>query len=245
MFCEAYNRPLSEAAASGEAPSPELQQHLASCDSCHTAFAEERSLFAAINAGLRASANSEVPATLIPRVHVALNNEHSQQPIVHKWVFASAVGAFALLVGLTLQLRHHEGPNPKKIAGAQIPTATSPRLIESNPSAPPALHPGSRRANNPETLHPTSAAVALSITPEVLVPDEERAAFVKFLANNQSTRTTVSAAVSRIPKAPKVLSPLEPVEIASLRVPSLEGEDAGRAEFEQIPSASQPSKEMK
>src|SRR5215470_3183095 len=103
MFCEAYNQSLKDAVASGEALTLALQQHLASCESCRAAFAGEQSLFAAIDSGLRAAANSEVPTTLTPRVHVAINNKPTPQPRrfpLPVWGFAGAVVTAATVLAL-------------------------------------------------------------------------------------------------------------------------------------------------
>lgn len=231
MFCEAYNKSLTDAAASGEALSRVLQQHVVSCDSCRAAFAKEQSLLAAIDAGLRASANSEFPATLIPRVHVALNNESLPQRGFQKWIFVGAIVSCALVVAVTLQLKHREVPTPNKIAGTQTPSATSPRLIESNPSARPVLHPVPQLSNNAEPPRSIAAGTPPSLAAEVLVPDEERAAFAKFLRREQLPAAKSSAVVFSVPEAPKDLTPLPPVEIASLTVLPLNGEEGSHDEF--------------
>src|SRR5277367_1821229 len=74
MPCENYREALTEAAAADAVPSGELRSHLDACASCRTAFTEEQQLFAAIDTGLRASANSDVPATFLPRVRANLEN---------------------------------------------------------------------------------------------------------------------------------------------------------------------------
>ena len=75
MPCENYREALTEAAAADAVPSGELRSHLDACASCRVAFTEEQQLFAAIDTGVRASANAEVPASLLPRVRVQLNEQ--------------------------------------------------------------------------------------------------------------------------------------------------------------------------
>ncbi len=231
MFCSTYNKSLTHAAATGEVSAAQ-REHLASCDPCRAAFASEQSLFAAIDSGLRAAANSEVPATLIPRVRVTINNEPAQRPGFQKWIFASAVVTCALAATIILQLKHREAPVPFKTAATQTPARPSPRLRILRPSVSATAPESSRLVNKSETVRPRPTDAAASITAEVLVPDEERAAFAKFLAHEKGRAAESSAAVLLVPEAPKELVAIPPVEIASLKVIPLEGEEStGRDEF--------------
>jgi len=217
-----------DAAASREL-SPALREHLAKCKACRTAFAEEQSLYAAIDTGLHAAANPEVPSTLLPRVRVALNNEQLPQANLKKWVFAGAVLACGLIVAITLQLRHRESSSPTKVAIVQSPA--QPRANRPLPSAPAGAHPVLQPLGKVETAHPMPTEAGASLTAEVLVPDEERAAFEKFLARERVPSANSSAAVLLVPEAPKELVPLPAVEIASLKVLPLNGEEDGQGEF--------------
>lgn len=227
MLCDAYNKSLTEAAAAGRELTPALRRHLSACESCRAAFAEEQSLFAAIDASLRSVANPEVPATLIPRVHVALNNEPSARTHSQKWIFTGATLAAVLLVALALKLNHGNSPSVRDIS-MQIPVAPTFRSRPPNPSVAGAA-PQVRSRTEP--IQSVSAKPVSPLTVEVLVPDEERAAFEKFLKRNQSAPMTVSAAISALPEAPKALVPLQPVEIASLKVPLLNGEETSQDEY--------------
>src|SRR5882762_3163702 len=120
MFCEAYNQSLMDAAASGEL-SPALRRHLAECEACHTTFAQEQSLYAAIDTGLHGAANSEIPSTFLPRVRVALNNEPLRQANFQTWVFAGAVFASAVIVAVIFSVSHRGVPVPATTATAQTP----------------------------------------------------------------------------------------------------------------------------
>jgi hypothetical protein len=93
--CERYRAVLSDAAAAEVEPSSELRSHLDACASCRAAFSEELQLFAAIDIGLRAAANSEVPASLLPRVHAELNERSVPS---RSWMPASAAIAAAAVV---------------------------------------------------------------------------------------------------------------------------------------------------
>ena len=231
MFCSTYNKSLTAAAASGEL-SPAQREHLASCEPCRATFASEQSLFATIESGLRAAANSEVPATLIPRVRVAINNEPAERLSFQKWIFASAVVTCALAATIILQLKHREAPIPFKGVVTQTSARPAPQLGTLRPSLSAAAAESPRRVNKSETVRPSPTDAAASITAEVLVPDEERAAFAKFLAHGKGRAAESSAAVLLVPEAPKELVAIPPVEIASLKVIPLEGgESTGRDEF--------------
>lgn len=104
MPCEHYKDALIHVAAAGASPQAELRAHLDECASCRAAFAEQQSLFAVIDSGLHASANAEVPSTLLPRLRVALDEAVIARP---RWssnwlAFAGAAlaAAFAFAVGI-------------------------------------------------------------------------------------------------------------------------------------------------
>jgi hypothetical protein len=229
MFCDAYHNSLTEVAAAGRELTPALEQHLAFCRDCRAAFAEQQSFFAAIDAGIRSLANPEIPLTVIPRVHIALHNELVGQARSPKWIFAGTALAAVLVVAFVLTLSHRDSPPSENNARMRILAPPSIHLLESHAPNPFPFRPAAR-ANEGEVVQPVSAHTEVSLRAEVLVPDEERAAFARFLTHEQSAPTTISAAIALIPEAPKVLTPLQLVEIASLKVPSLDGGEASRDE---------------
>jgi hypothetical protein len=72
MFCESYRQPLMDAAASGESLNRALATHVAGCEGCSAAFAEERALFAAIEDSLGVRSNAAAPPSLVPRVQAQI-----------------------------------------------------------------------------------------------------------------------------------------------------------------------------
>jgi hypothetical protein len=101
--CENYLAELTDAAAAAAEPSSELRSHLDACASCRAAFTEELQLFAAIDTGLRAAANSEVPASLLPRVRAELNDRSVPN---RSWMPASAaIAAAAVVVAVIVFVR--------------------------------------------------------------------------------------------------------------------------------------------
>lgn len=221
MFCEAYNRSLKDAAASGDTLSPALQQHLASCASCRGAFAEEQALFAAIDLGLSSTVNSEVPATLVSRVRVALNNEPAPQRHSFNffaWGFAGAAVAVAGILVL-LYLPHKPTPlgltQPAAVATAQGPTGT------------PTLNPA--RAGDVSPLqHKKLVVLAASQNakpepPEVLVPPDEGATLLRYEEFLRRKQAVIFLASARSVDLPQGIEPLRipEIEFVDLNIPPL------------------------
>jgi len=98
MLCEHYKEALIEAAAS-DVPAPgDLRAHLAGCDNCRTEFEQEKAFFASIDAGLRVTANAEVPVSLLPRVRARLDEAETvpNRSWITNWlVLASAAAVIA------------------------------------------------------------------------------------------------------------------------------------------------------
>jgi hypothetical protein len=78
MFCESYRRPLMDAAAAGQPMTGVLATHLAVCEACSSAFAEEQALFATIDRSLRAAANAAIPDLVVPRIQAAISQSESK-----------------------------------------------------------------------------------------------------------------------------------------------------------------------
>jgi len=221
MFCEAYDQSLRDAAASGEALSATLQQHIVSCDACRAAFAEEQTLFAAIDSVLHA-ANSEVPSTLIPRVRVAINNEPAPQGRSYSFIAWSSA---SLLLTAAIVL-----------AVLYLPSSHRPTLVvPSRPFPIVAAKNSQDRALNPAPPSGVSAVQQKKpvilvtnrglkpVTPEVLVPPDEGAALARyeeFLRRKQAVVLIASA------KSIDLRPGIEPLQIAEiefvdLKIPAL------------------------
>ena len=225
MFCAAYNQSLTDAAASGEALAPALQEHLASCESCRASFAEEQSLFAAIDSGLRMAANSEVPSTLIPRIHVALNNQpapRSQRFSLPVWTFAGAVVTAATIFAMLYSpFRHSSNPvNSARVSPPTViaPTNPVPSIVNATPSVGVStLQHGKRNAL------PEFRAVDAKL-PEVIVASEEGTALLRyeeFLRRKSAAQ--IQAAAVRSLDVPQGIQPLEiaALELGDLKIPPL------------------------
>lgn len=75
MTCLKHRQALIELAASSGEPVAAVLAHLRECPSCRATLEREQDLFASIDSHVRASADVEVPASLLPRVRARLDAE--------------------------------------------------------------------------------------------------------------------------------------------------------------------------
>jgi len=134
---------LIEAAASGSQPQGDLRAHLADCADCRAAFERERSLFASIDAGLHVIANSEVPASLLPRVRAQLNDlSVSPRSWVPAWAVLVTTAALVLAV-VSFRGRRHDAsaqdPQKSALAQAALPAETPTLPLGALPQTEPGL----------------------------------------------------------------------------------------------------------
>lgn len=223
MPCEHYKDALIEAAASGAVPSGELRAHFAACASCRAAFAEEQSLFAAIDSGLHDAANAEVPLSLLPRVRAALEELSSPK---HAWLtngFALATAAAVVLtLSISFALRHRSlgrsvEPN---VASTNPPTPLPPAQRVQTPGPAPkansnfAYRPGDTIASNRAARHTTAGHDNL---PEVLVPSDQNVLLARY-ADEWSRRKRVPLLAEGSQAATLVPMEVAPIQIDQLDV---------------------------
>ncbi len=114
MFCESYRQPLMDAAASGESLNRALATHVADCEGCSAAFAEERALFAAIEDSLGVRSNAPAPPSLVPRVRAQI----AASPTKTTWripVLAFAtLGLVTGVVAISPAFHWHSTPDDSK-----------------------------------------------------------------------------------------------------------------------------------
>jgi hypothetical protein len=230
MPCEHYKDALIETAATGARPQGELQAHLASCASCREAFAQEQSLFAAIDSGLNAAANAEVPPSLLPRVRARLD-ETVVTPRL-RWlqplVFASASVALAFVIFLMAR-PHRTAPedvakqDPVVVPATTRPaTMTNPENISSEGTQFGAIHVNHSHASRNSTIVHSAA----SSNPEVLVPPDEREALARFVAKLNERSDLATALLARAPEKKDALIVVERLQIGALEIKPLEGAGA-------------------
>jgi len=125
MPCESYKPALTDAAATKEALSCEVAAHVGACATCRAFFAEEQQLFAAIDSGVHAAANTEVPTSLFPRVRTDLDDQRIPNL---SWIRVGAVlaGAALVLVSVIFLYRIRSttpdrGPSVSTVAANPVP----------------------------------------------------------------------------------------------------------------------------
>lgn len=228
MLCEHYKGALTEAAA-GASPQGELQAHLASCSSCRAAFAQEQSIFAAIDTGLHIAANAQVPPSLLPRVRAGMQEMSvGRSRWTPGWLALASASfvAAALLVAVVVHQNHvgtppvHSAANPPVIPEAAPPTqSASPLAPSSQRNAIP--RPSMHAASAPV---PRERAATAQSFPEVLVPRDQEVLLAGY-AQEWSSRKRAPLVANNANQTAVSLLEVEPIQITELDVkPLAEGD---------------------
>jgi len=103
-----------DAAASGESLNRALATHIADCECCSAAFAEERALFVAIEDSLGVRSNAPAPPSLVPRVRAQI----AASPTKTTWripalAFAT-LGLVAGVVAISPAFHWHSTPDDSR-----------------------------------------------------------------------------------------------------------------------------------
>jgi hypothetical protein len=222
MPCENYREALIEAAAADSEPSGELRSHLDACHSCRAALSEEQQLFAAIDTGLRAAANTDVPRSFLPHVRASLEDVTASQ---RRWtpflIFAAASAAIVLMVFVATRPRHTINDTQAKqnfSAPSEKPETSARSKANGVPAMAASSH--SYRAEPRKNSAPANSTPSTQL--EVLVPPEEREAFARFISSQQERAEVVIAVVAPVPKEKDTLLSVKLLEIAELEVTPLE-----------------------
>jgi hypothetical protein len=228
MPCENHREALIEAAATDSEPSGELRSHLNACHSCSAAFGEELRLFAAIETGLRAAANGEVPASLLPRVRAELNDRSVPS---RSWVPASvAIAAAAVVVAAIVFVRglvlDSVPTNPSvntsahNMPSAEIrpaPTAVSPFGTTNLPAK--------RRSFRPTKTEPSARVEQAA----VLIPAGQKQAIDALLAGLREGVLKTDVLLTTNPEQPLRDLQVLPLEVSPIEMKPLEDVSAESA----------------
>lgn len=231
MPCEHYKDALIEAAATGIEPQGELRSHLAACALCRAAFAEERALFSSLDAGLHVAANSEVPASLLPRVRARIAEETTATRSWATTWFALAGAAAMVVAFIAVQTVRRANVEQKLVETTKYSSPPAPLI-------PP------RQSENPIDVPPVSgtsvpqprvtatkgfaspeALASRNTVPEVLVPRDQEVLVARY-AEQWSRRRRAPLLAEN--SGDTALSPMEvaPIQIAQLDVKLLAEEKA-------------------
>ncbi len=234
MPCEDYREALIEAAAAAEDSelTRELRAHLEACASCRAALSGERQLFTAIDTGLRAAANAEVPVSLLPRVRAHLH----EQPVPRgSWVPIGAAVATAVALVAVVVFTRGIGRDPAD------PEQEVNRFAHNIPSA--AIQSAPPRVAPPETAAPILRAKSLRSVRNVraaqaeelvvLIPEGQKRAIEVLLASVQQSKAEPNillaekseGSLEELGVSPLVISPIEvkPLADMSAESPSEDG----------------------
>jgi hypothetical protein len=174
MPCQYYKDALIEAAASGVEAHGKLLVHLDACASCRAAFEREQSFFASIDAGLRVTANAEMPASLLPSVRARLDEESAPRNswVTNWFVLASA----AVMVIAFFAARSVWSPSVTEKPFKTAEKANVQPSPNQNPSVIPAVEANSPRQHQLAIVKNhqlREAPGSLKTMPEVLVPRDQ------------------------------------------------------------------------
>ncbi len=223
MPCEHYKDALIEAAATGGVPRGELRAHLGACAFCRTAFAEEQSLVAAIDSGLRTTGNAEVPPSLLPRVRAALDEvATSRRGWTANWLALGAVAALvAVIFGAYSVRRRSSLENPVSTA---VNTSTTNAVRPSPPSEIPNSEPFASGSAVPHVRAAIKQNPAVHETlasnnplPEVLIPRDQEVLLAHY-AQEWSRRKRAPLIAESADDATLALLEVAPIQIAQLDV---------------------------
>jgi hypothetical protein len=226
MPCANYREALTEAAATNAGLSSELHSHLDGCASCRAAFAEERQLFAAVDTGLRARANAEVPASLLPGVRTKLNELSVPR---RSWIpaFAAIAAAAALVVGIVFVRGVGRGDTEQNLRTTAAARGVVPPETKTFPPAVPHVE-----TSAPSSKHgpaqPFRTATALHVTDvAVLVPAGQKKAIDALLGSVQRGEVTAD-----VLHAVKLEDPVQELQVSPLEISPLEMKPLGDANAE-------------
>ena len=185
MPCEHYKDSLIEAAASGVALQGHLRAHLAVCADCLSTFEQEQALFASIDAGLRVTANAEMPASLLPRVRARLDEESTPRRVwgTNWLVLASAAVMVVAFFAARIVWRTNIVQRPVETTGRASASQVTPLPRNQAPVAAPPMvkDPSQQRllaiAKAPP-VHQTP--VSAKAIPEVLVPRDQEVLLAEY-----------------------------------------------------------------
>src|ERR1700730_1194906 len=226
MLCDKYKEALIEAAAGGTALSDVLREHVEACVHCGAMLADERILFAAVDAGLHKAANARVRPSFVPNVKAKLATETvpGRNPIPG-WAFVPATAALALaVVFLSLPWGAHDKALTAASAGtSKVPARAGAAGLSVAPE-----HKIRYSAQALKVTDQQNVSGAASHEPEVLIQPEEEEFLKRFYA---AVRTPAGEAKVVITDnhevTPKPLV-IEQIEVTDLKIENLD-EEAGLA----------------
>jgi hypothetical protein len=222
MNCQQVQQEMLDRLAAGDAVLPvELLAHQQSCHDCRNYYDKQSALFRSIEQGLGRMANSPVPPSLLPMVRSRLDQRAAARfTWLQGWpvagLAASALVAAALVLFWHRPLRIPATPEgAHTVAPQQNGTLQrSAAQISSEVLKAPAMSsPHVVKSRN----RPTASGPAEKPAPEVMVLNEERQAFSRFIA-----RVPENPGAALALTRPRLEGSEFAVQIALLKIDTLE-----------------------
>jgi hypothetical protein len=211
MNCKLAQEQIKEKLASADSGlPPKVRAHRDGCRDCQAFYEKERNLHSALQRGLGNIMNPVIPASLVPRVRVRLEEPSVRQSAwILRLVFATAALAILLVFSGYLNRKPEDQPQAThlEVVSGSNSGSTLPALPARNTLV----------ASKPRTekhANPRSSSHAL---PEVIISVEERQAFARFVARFPEDRHVAVALVR-----PASVEADSPIEIALLDLGSVE-----------------------
>ena len=223
MSCEQYREKMFDVLADGAtALSVEISAHLGICAGCREFYEEQRSLLAAVDAGVRAMVNEEAPASLLPMVRARIEEAPTRRKTWHPAWGMAVAAAVILAIGLGM-IRHSQEQNGQWTEVVRVPSPDSAAIVTT-----PGASGMEQRAEQKKQSVPRKA-MARNLVPssqvaEVMVLVDEREAYATFVARLPEERAAAAGLVR--PAAQQE----GPVEIALLQIKELEVDPLERSE---------------
>jgi len=215
-----------EAAGFGKALPRRLEEHLAGCECCRAAFADEQALFRSIDGALEAAANAEIPGSLLPRVRMQVASDSTK---AYRRVPVLAFVTGGLVIGAIMLSSSSLRPSAVSRSTGKEPAAPSIQSAVSREptglSIQPPLRP-ERLASRRERI--VVDRVARRSEPEVLVSSEEAAGLRRYADLLRAKSLETSNRAAAISDAPFEIKPLEIAELnlRQLTIQPLEGSES-------------------
>ncbi|HLZ91048.1 MAG TPA: hypothetical protein VKQ28_04980 [Candidatus Acidoferrum sp.] len=227
MLCDKYKEALMEAAADGAALPSSLREHVEACALCGARLAAERTLFAAVDAGLHEAANAKVHSSFLVNVKANLATETipARNPIPG-WAFVCATAAIALAaVFLSLPRDAHNQARTEAITFSnRVPTGAGGVELSLAPER--KTRYSAKAIGAPEKQNLAGNA---NHEPEVLIQPEEEEFLKRFYAAGRSQTGDARAVVTEDHEVPPRPLVIEQIEVRDLKIENLD-EESGLAQ---------------
>ena len=220
MSCEIFKSALNEAAATNACPAGDLRAHLEACTDCRAEFAAARTTFAAIDSHLSAIANIQPSSAFLPRVRSLLGRGSTRKLNWTPVGLTAAVAAVVVLAVVLFPLHQRNTPQPQPLQSSRARETQSSKPVVPQVGKPRQEAHTVLKHSAPVSRHQARGNVRQE--PDVIVPEEERVSFARFLSAVQ--RREVALALAKIPaRDEQKLLQVDPLEVAKLTIAPLEG----------------------